>query len=118
MTATTTAALGADGHIHGYGTKAYRSYVLSALMFIYILNFIDRGLLAVVGPVLLTAKAEQPRQTLWSADGDGILTATQTPVARGGLSASTQPTHTSWFTVDAWSDEVKPLRLGARAGHS
>lgn len=52
MTATTTAASGADGHIHGYGSKAYRSYVLTALMFIYILNFVDRGLLAVVGPKL------------------------------------------------------------------
>jgi MFS family permease len=52
MSATTTSAQGADGHIHGYGSKAYRSYVLSALLFIYILNFIDRGLLAVVGPKL------------------------------------------------------------------
>lgn len=53
MTAIATAAEpAADGHIHGYGTKAYRSYVLSALLFIYILNFVDRGLLAVVGPQL------------------------------------------------------------------
>jgi MFS family permease len=38
------------GHLHGYGTKGYRSYVLTALLVIYILNFIDRGLLAVVAP--------------------------------------------------------------------
>ena len=32
----------------GYGSKSYRTYVLSALTLIYILNFVDRGLLAVV----------------------------------------------------------------------
>ena len=37
----------------GYGTKSYRTYVLSALTLIYILNFVDRGLLAVVGPDLV-----------------------------------------------------------------
>lgn len=37
----------------GYGTKAYRTYVLSALTLIYIMNFVDRGLLAVVGPELV-----------------------------------------------------------------
>ncbi|MGA0605028.1 spinster family MFS transporter [Phenylobacterium sp. VNQ135] len=40
----------ADGHIHGFGSKAYRSYVLNALLLIYILNFVDRGLLSVVAP--------------------------------------------------------------------
>jgi MFS family permease len=38
------------GHIDGYGSKPYRSYVLTALLLIYILNFVDRGLLAVVAP--------------------------------------------------------------------
>ena len=59
MTATTAdgratpAAEGAGaGYETGYGTKAYRSYVLTALLFVYILNFVDRGLLAVVGPVI------------------------------------------------------------------
>ncbi len=37
----------------GFGTKPYRTYVLSALTLIYILNFVDRGLLAVVGPDLV-----------------------------------------------------------------
>ena len=37
----------------GFGTNRYRSYVLSALTLIYILNFVDRGLLAVVGPELV-----------------------------------------------------------------
>ena len=32
----------------GFGTKPYRTFVLSALTLIYILNFVDRGLLAVV----------------------------------------------------------------------
>ena len=44
-----------DAHAEntGYGSKSYRSYVLSALTLIYILNFVDRGLLAVVGPDLV-----------------------------------------------------------------
>ena len=37
----------------GFGTKPYRTYVLSALTLIYIMNFVDRGLLAVVGPELV-----------------------------------------------------------------
>ena len=41
-----------QGHIHGFGTKGYRSYVLSALLLIYILNFVDRGLLSVVAPAM------------------------------------------------------------------
>ena len=30
-----------------YGTPRYRFYVLNALLVVYILNFVDRGLLAV-----------------------------------------------------------------------
>ena len=42
-----------DGHLTGYGTKAYRSYVLNALLLVYILNFLDRGLLGIVAkPVM------------------------------------------------------------------
>ena len=54
----TTAAAGADqGHLTGYGTKAYRSYVLVALMFVYTLNFVDRTLIAVVAqPIIETFK--------------------------------------------------------------
>ncbi|MCR5879176.1 MFS transporter [Phenylobacterium sp. J367] len=47
---STTTANTADGHITGFGSKPYRSYVLTALLVIYILNFIDRGLLSVVAP--------------------------------------------------------------------
>ena len=47
MTATTAPA---EGHIHGFGSKAYRSYVLTSLLLLYILNFVDRGLLSVVAP--------------------------------------------------------------------
>jgi len=48
-----TPAAATDGHITGYGTKPYRSYVLSALLLVYILNFLDRGLLGVVSePVM------------------------------------------------------------------
>jgi MFS family permease len=49
MSATSTVAAG-DGHIQGFGSKPYRSYVLNALLLIYILNFVDRGLLSVVAP--------------------------------------------------------------------
>ena len=56
MTAATTPEEGkasASEQIAGFGTKAYRTYVLSALTLIYIMNFVDRGLLAVVGPELV-----------------------------------------------------------------
>jgi MFS family permease len=43
----------APGHLTGYGTKAYRSYVLSALLLVYVLNFLDRGLLGILAePVI------------------------------------------------------------------
>jgi MFS family permease len=48
-----TEATSGEGHITGYGTKAYRSYVLNALLVVYILNFLDRGLLGIVSePVM------------------------------------------------------------------
>ena len=50
MSATATAAAANEGHLTGFGTRSYRSYVLTALLVIYILNFIDRGLLSVVAP--------------------------------------------------------------------
>ena len=54
MTAVTfPAEPGGPGNNTGFGTKPYRTYVLSALTLIYILNFVDRGLLAVVGPELV-----------------------------------------------------------------
>ncbi|MEZ5953173.1 MAG: MFS transporter [Hyphomonas sp.] len=37
------------GHETGYGTPAYRAYVLFALLVVYIFNFIDRSLLSVLG---------------------------------------------------------------------
>ena len=54
MTTATTAEQNNDtDEPVGYGTYRYRTYVLSALTLIYILNFVDRGLLAVVGPDLV-----------------------------------------------------------------
>ncbi|MEM7096671.1 MAG: MFS transporter [Pseudomonadota bacterium] len=54
MTAATAPEQGnAPGENSGFGTYGYRTYVLSALTLIYILNFVDRGLLAVVGPDLV-----------------------------------------------------------------
>ena len=53
MKATTASDGGSQGHLFGFGSKAYRNYVLFALTLIYILNFVDRALLAVVGPDLV-----------------------------------------------------------------
>jgi MFS family permease len=51
----------------GFGTSGYRAYVLNMLLLVYVLNFIDRGLLAVVARPL---KAEIPiSDTAW-----GLLT--------------------------------------------
>ena len=52
-TATASEEEKAPAEIDGFGTYRYRTYVLSALTLIYILNFVDRGLLAVVGPDLV-----------------------------------------------------------------
>lgn len=41
------------GHITGFGSKGYRSYVLIALMLIYTLNFIDRTLITVVAQPII-----------------------------------------------------------------
>ncbi|WP_337186329.1 MFS transporter [Phenylobacterium sp.] len=49
MTATDTTR-DDEGHIHGYGSRRYRSWVLGVLLFIFILNFVDRTLLSVVAP--------------------------------------------------------------------
>jgi len=55
MTATAATADSANGHITGFGTKAYRSYVLIALALIYTLNFIDRTIITVVAqPIINT----------------------------------------------------------------
>jgi MFS family permease len=51
--ATVSEEAEAHDQITGYGTKRYRTYVLSSLTLIYIMNFVDRGLLAVVGPELV-----------------------------------------------------------------
>lgn len=57
MSDTAPAPGASDGHLTGYGTKAYRNYVLVALMFVYTLNFIDRTLIAVVAqPIIETFK--------------------------------------------------------------
>lgn len=53
MRVTTASEGGTQGYLVGYGSKAYRNYVLFALTLIYILNFVDRALLAVVGPDLV-----------------------------------------------------------------
>lgn len=60
-------AADSQGHLTGYGTKAYRSYVLNALLLVYVLNFLDRGLLGIV--------ATPVRAELQISRGDfGLLT--------------------------------------------
>lgn len=44
----TRAETQANGEVEGYGSFGYRTYVLNALLIIYVLNFIDRTLLSVV----------------------------------------------------------------------
>ena len=51
--ATALSDSNAENNNPGYGSKPYRTYVLSALTLIYVLNFVDRGLLSVVGPDLV-----------------------------------------------------------------
>ena len=41
------------GHLTGFGTRPYRSYVLVVLMLVYTLNFIDRTLIAVVAQPII-----------------------------------------------------------------
>lgn len=47
--ASTTAETPTASQVEGYGSKAYRSYVLFALLVVYIFNFIDRSLIGVLG---------------------------------------------------------------------
>lgn len=55
MTTPADAARGDDGHLTGFGTKPYRSYVLIALTVIYTLNFVDRTVITVVAqPIINT----------------------------------------------------------------
>ncbi len=57
MTTTKAGTAGGEaapnGYITGYGTPGYRSYVLNALLVVYILNFLDRGLLGVVSEPIM-----------------------------------------------------------------
>ena len=41
------------GHLTGFGSKSYRTYVLIVLMVVYTLNFIDRTLIAVVAQPII-----------------------------------------------------------------
>jgi MFS family permease len=45
-------AAAAEGPAQGYGTRSYRGYVLTVLLLVFVLNFIDRSLLSVVAPQL------------------------------------------------------------------
>jgi MFS family permease len=67
QTAAATAGDDSQGHVTGFGTPGYRSYVLNALLIIYILSFMDRALLSVVARPL---KAEIGISDTWF----GLLT--------------------------------------------
>lgn len=51
----TAADTSTDGHVTGYGSKRYRSYVLLVLMLVYTLNFIDRSLVGVLAEPIITS---------------------------------------------------------------
>ncbi|MFT5932015.1 MAG: MFS family permease, partial [Hyphomonas sp.] len=66
MTDTTASNTASQGHITGYGTKSYRTYVLLVLMVVYTLNFIDRNLMGVL--------AQPIKESFGLSDGQfGIL---------------------------------------------
>ncbi|WP_373009449.1 spinster family MFS transporter [Hyphomonas sp.] len=66
MTDTTASNTASQGHITGYGTKSYRTYVLLVLMAVYTLNFIDRNLMGVL--------AQPIKESFGLSDGQfGIL---------------------------------------------
>ena len=44
-----------QGHLTGYGSKGYRSYVLLVLMIVYTLNFIDRNLMGVLAQPIINS---------------------------------------------------------------
>lgn len=50
---TVTQSVAEEVAVPGYGAKAYRTYVLNALLLIYVLNFLDRGLLGIVSEPLM-----------------------------------------------------------------
>jgi MFS family permease len=49
MMTDTTAETETPSQTEGYGSSGYRAYVLAALLFVYIFNFIDRSLISVLG---------------------------------------------------------------------
>ncbi|KCZ91099.1 spinster family MFS transporter [Hyphomonas jannaschiana] len=51
----TDAALTRPGHETGYGSAGYRAYVLSALLVVYIFNFIDRSIFAILTEPMKTS---------------------------------------------------------------
>lgn len=60
MTAVTADAPGATTDLNdGYGSKTYRAYVLGSLLLVYIFNFIDRSILAILNdPIKLSLGLE------------------------------------------------------------
>ncbi len=51
----TDAAAAQPGHETGYGSSGYRTYVLSALLVVYIFNFIDRSIFAILTEPMKTS---------------------------------------------------------------
>ena len=51
----TDAAAARPGHETGYGTASYRAYVLGSLLLVYIFNFIDRSIFAILTEPMKTS---------------------------------------------------------------
>ena len=81
------AALKSDephGPVSGYGSKGYRTYVLNALLLIYILNFLDRGLLGIVSePLMNDLKITDGQFGLLTGIGFALLVAGADPFDEG-----------------------------------
>lgn len=71
MTNATAAQAGPSsaslGHITGFGTRGYRTYVLISLMLVYTLNFIDRTVISVVAQPIINTFQLTDTQWGWLA---------------------------------------------------
>ncbi len=113
-----TTAAGDQGHITGYGTKAYRSYVLNALLFVYILNFLDRGLLGIVAkPVMAELQISRGDFGLLTGIGFALFySVVGIPLARYAEHANRTWIMTVcialWSLATALSGMVAPVEIG------
>lgn len=109
---------GGEGYLTGYGTKAYRSYVLNALLFVYVLNFLDRGLLGIVSePVMNELQITDGQFGLLTGIGFALFySVVGIPLARYAEYANRTWIMTIcialWSAATALSGMVAPVEIG------